>query len=238
MNRLLLIALALLFLLPDARAQAPAIRPPARPVVPPALTPGYNPNTPPDPVYTPPGTGLPEVGQPGTHAAPVKRSPNTRALPDEFDPKKEPGFWAADGATRATADTMPPIFDVPFPYPHSTTSPAERWWSDMCAKTMTHTAKNIGMDAEFAKLPLFKRQCLAARAYLYCANGILDALRGMAKARPNTRAAEATQRHATALVKYNCVHGDVMAPHEKPLRDLFEKWDEGLPDALSSMPTP
>jgi hypothetical protein len=197
MTRHLLTVLALLFLLPDAQAQAPAVRPPARPVVPPALTPGYNPNTPPDPVYTPPGTGLPEVGQPGTHAAPVKRSPNTRALPDEFSPKKEPGIWAADGAPKATMSTE--LFGYTIPRP-KTAEGAEDVLGQ-CVFTMSVSAKQAGKHAEIMEMTEAMRMCMALRAVAYCADTWRALLSvGKQAGAPMQPGQEETARHTLAHV--------------------------------------
>jgi hypothetical protein len=234
MTRHLLTVLALLFLLPDARAQAPAIRPPARPVVPPALTPGYNPNTPPEPVYTPPGTGLPEVGQPGTHAAPVKRSPNTRALPDEFSPKREPGIWAADGEPRASTDKMPAVFGIALDYPAMATPDTKRW-SDFCASTIGDTAKATGTDGLFSPIHPQLRRCLASRAYLACAFSIAE--QGGATT-PDARTAKAMEAHGRALVSFNCREGQGDQKNEPPFRAMLDQWRKDLSGRLTPAPTP
>jgi hypothetical protein len=168
MTRLLL----LLLLLPiAAHAQAPAMRPPPRPATVPALTPGYSPNTPPEPAYTPPGTGLPEVGQPGSHAAPVPRSPNKRLLPTS----SEPGLWAADGAPVASLPLMPPLFGEPLPYPPGVgNGEISRRLADSCVETMTDAAKQAGTLEAILRLSPVVRACMAAHALKVCADAMWD----------------------------------------------------------------
>jgi hypothetical protein len=228
MTRHLLTVLALLFLLPDARAQAPAIRPPARPVVPPALTPGYNPNTPPDPVYTPPGTGLPEVGQPGTHAAPVKRSPNTRALPDEFSPTKEPGIWAADGAPQASAAPAP-LFSVPLPAPAPEAGLGTRLLMDRCIESVTDAAGQVGKRSAIDAFPESVRACLASVYIFACGHD--ESLRLVEAAREGAdvtadeiKAAANLQAHGRALRAKNCPGAGVTSAQQGVFDEIMKRW--------------
>jgi hypothetical protein len=223
--------LLLLFLVVSlsAHAQAPAVRPPARPVTPPALTPGYNPNTPPDPVYTPPGTGLPEVGQPGTHAVPVKRSPNTRALPDEFDPKREPGIWAADGAPRAS--DAPRLFDVVIPFPSD--DPGATMEAKRCADGLVEAADDIRKTKAIGALPEPVRRCLAARAYYHCAAEeelvTQKMMRsGQASYLDRLRQQSGMRAHAERLRAEWCAGVTLDGAAQKALRDVLNKWDEYL----------
>jgi hypothetical protein len=156
MTRLLPVVSAVFLFSLGAHAQVPAVRPVPRP---PAYTPGYSPGTPPDPVYTPPGTGLPEVGQPGTHAAPVKRSPNKRALPAS----SEPGLWAADGAPKASASDAQ-IFGVSIPLPAVHGADAV---GAMCSHAVTKAMRDARMT-EVLSFPEAVRACMAAQALYRC----------------------------------------------------------------------
>jgi hypothetical protein len=224
----------------DAYEQAAPAYVPVAP--PPAYTPGFAPGTPAEPVYTPPGTGLPMPGQPDYGQPEVPRSDNNRVLDDEYSPHREPGLWAADGNPVASADAMPPIFDIQLPYPANATTPDARWWSDMCGKTMNDAAKRLGTDAEFASHPPYMRMCLAARAYLRCADGVQDVFRSPSTAgvqpRPSPRAVRDMRAHAVELVKHNCVHHDIPEQSEERLRETFDAWAEGLPDAMKAIPGP
>jgi hypothetical protein len=136
---------------------------------PPAYTPGFAPGTPSEPTYTPPGTGLPMPGQPGYVMPRVKRSPNTRVLPDDYSPKKEPGLWAADGAPVAST-TPPPLFGVTLPYPNWATEKATQDWPDSCIVFMHNASVTTGVYNTVIKLPEAIRWCMAARAYAICAD--------------------------------------------------------------------
>jgi hypothetical protein len=219
----------LLSVLVASVAAAQAVAPMTPPMRPPAVRPVVNEPYFPTPGSTPAGAGayVPTSDGNGVH---VPQSPNKRILPAT----KEVGLWAADGAQGA-ATTMPAIFDIALPYPVGATTPDAQWWSNVCGRTMTDAAKRKGTDVHFAGLSMHLRQCLAAKSYLRCAEGIRDLFKG--GARPN-RVVDEMQAHANALVKYNCLHPDLVSPHAEALRELFAEWEARLPDAMTSIPNP
>lgn len=131
---------------------------------PPASTPGFYPGTPAEPVYTPNGAGLPGERPFGPGPQTLPRSPNTRALPDEYDAKRESGVWAADG----TPGTPVRLFGVEFPYPTDAHGFIARDETEWCAGVITGAASSAKvLDFLLSAAPA-ERMCLAVRAMEHC----------------------------------------------------------------------
>jgi hypothetical protein len=144
------------------RQAAPAFVPVEAP---PAYTPGFAPGTPGEPVYTPPGAGLPMPGQPGYGTPQVPRSPNKRALPDDYSPQKEPGLWAADGAPVAIARRQ--LWGVVVPLPAEMTDEVEyEAWN--CSMEVEDVAGSKA-DAVLRAFPTDALRCAVAIAQHHCA---------------------------------------------------------------------
>jgi hypothetical protein len=133
----MLLLLLSVFLLPDARAQAPVMRPPATP---PVVTPNYFPGSTGNPVHTPAGAGASHGGLAEHGKAAVPRSPNKRILP----PTKEAGLWAADGAPVASNAPGTMLFGLIAPFPQDKPSVETLKWLHTCAGAMDEAAKDSG----------------------------------------------------------------------------------------------
>lgn len=222
-----------LLLLSDSHAQA-VVPPPRPPLVRPVVNEPYFPT----PGATPEGAGLPGERVPGARVEPVKPSPNKSVKAVGAGPE----LWAADGAPRASADKLPAIFGIAFPYPPSATVPDARRWSDLCGTTMDNTAKQGGADAAFSKYPAHIRMCLAAEAYLYCAKGLdrlfRDLSGGKVLAKADARAVLDMEAHARMLVSFNCRHRDQTDPLEPSLLALYAEWEAAVRAGATPKPTP
>lgn len=156
-SHLLLAALAV-----GSLASAQAMRPP--PAAAPAPAPAViiqQPPSYPGATYTPTGTGLPAMGQPGSQRPAVERSPNKRVLP----PTKEPGLWAADGAPRA-GEEPGTIFGAPVQLPEHPPLGATAV-RGVCAYDMARAAGAARMKL-ILSFPDAVRACMAASAYFQC----------------------------------------------------------------------
>jgi hypothetical protein len=122
------------------------------------------PPTVPVPRYAPAGAGAPMVGQPGDHAAPIARSPNTRLLP----PTGEPGIWAADEAKAVKRPSTAPqpesdelLMAIPSPG-----APAAK----SCRQRLLRASRASGHEVTRHNLPPTPRACINARLLVHCVN--------------------------------------------------------------------
>lgn len=185
---------------------SPAYRP-VRP--PPVFTPGYSPETPPEPVYTPAGAGLPGERVPGASGASVPRSPNKRLLPRT----DEPGLWAADKARAMDPREKPPdtpgLLGFVLPFPLAAETDRERELTRWCAYKMGNAIKETDRAGDVWRLPSDTRRCIAARLYEHCANiawGVYEAAEraGELYSPPDLERIKAAQETARAFKKSAC----------------------------------
>jgi hypothetical protein len=203
---------------------------------PPVMTPGYFPGTPAQPVHTPNGAGLPgERGpMPQPHALPA--SPNKRALPDEFSPKREAGIWAADGAQNSPE--LPRLFGVAIPYPGPAQYPDAKGDTELCVDTLTNAARVVGVFDRIMSLPEDVRACLAARALRHCAGEEMAYRRKMAAAKERLgplalQDIKTLVQHAGELFRANCrPEGLGQGEAGADLGAVLRRWDDARKDYL------
>lgn len=202
-------ALALLALPLAVHAQAIAPLPaPVSP--PPVMTPGYAPGTPPAPVYTPTGAGLPEVGQPGQQGEPVKRSPNRRTLPDEFSPKRKAGVWAVDGASVASERRQ--LWGIVIPLPEGATSRVAEYEAWNCAMHVEDAAMGANVNDVIRAFPADALRCTVATAQHHCAAGEV----------------ERAKRRKERLVEFDLARFDALKVLEAYTATLQAQWCSGV----------
>lgn len=216
--------LTLVVLVSCSLAHAQAMRPP------PASAPGpaiiiQQPPTYPGATYTPTGTGLPTMGQPGTQRPAVERSPNKRVLP----PTKEPGLWAADGAPVAAARHH--LWGVEIPLPEGAMAHLVEREAWHCANGMDGVAKGIRKVAFIDTLPEDVRRCMVARAQYHCAfeTGLLvqtRVTRGSTSDTARLEALAALEAHALALRAKWCADVTLTDKQLTALRTVLDAWDK------------
>lgn len=172
MTRPSLVALCMLFLLPDAHAQAVRLAPSTGPLI--VQQP---PSYPGNPVHTPAGAGASHGSIPGVQKATLPPSPNKRLLP----PTKEAGLWAADGARAAIDSHTHPLFNIRLPYPSFAKDEESAIPMTTCVASMAVAADNAGRTNEIKELPAEVRKCMASRAVGICLDGWMALLQEGAK---------------------------------------------------------
>lgn len=176
---------------------------------PPASTPGFYPGTPAEPVYTPNGAGLPGERPFGPGPQALPRSPNTRALPDEFSPTREAGLWAADGAESPTAISfVRRLYDVTIPSPKESGDNMTQATVSACLRSLGSAADATGLTPTISSMPVDVRRCLAARALRACVDRGLEAV-------------EHTRRNAQAYDAVETARRRVVAEHARRLADAY-----------------
>lgn len=218
--------LLLAALIAGSLASAQAMRPP--PAAAPASGPAIiiqQPPTYPGATYTPAGTGLPTIGQPGTQRPAVERSPNKRVLP----PTKEPGLWAADGAPVAAARHH--LWGVEIPLPEGAMAHLVEREAWHCADGMDEVAKGIRKVAFIDTLPEDVRRCMVARAQYHCAfeEGLLaqrHVARGSTSDAARLEPLAALEAHALALRAKWCADDTLTDKQQTALRTVLDAWDK------------
>jgi hypothetical protein len=112
------------------------------------------------------------TGQPGFVGSPkeVPRGTDRRVLP----PTREPGIWASDGPTKASAEDEPPHDDGDEWF--ARLEPDEMPTTPRCRRELAGAVIRLGKQSQREQLPKTPRSCLTARLYLHCANRELAAL--------------------------------------------------------------
>jgi hypothetical protein len=121
--------------------------------------------------YSPAGTGASLVGQPSQQVQGVARSPNTRALPDEFSPDRKPGLWAADEVRAARRDEpwllnmlLPDLQGIPTSWPLSAICADQMNRAlTLIPAALVRAVNDSELEHNFNQTP-----CLAARLYKLC----------------------------------------------------------------------
>jgi len=206
--------------------RAQAMRPPPAAAPAPAVIVQQPPSYP-GATYTPLGTGLPTMGQPGASRPAVARSPNKRVLP----PTKEPGLWAADGAPSAVARHH--LWGVEIPLPEGATAHLVEREAWHCANGMDGVAGGIRKVAFISTLPEDVRRCMVARAQYHCAfeEGLLaqrNAARGSTSDTARIEALAALEAHALALRSKWCADVTLTDKQQTALRTVLDSWDKSL----------
>jgi hypothetical protein len=227
MTRLLPVVSAVFLFSLGAHAQA-VVSPPPRP---PAVRPVVNPPDFPTPGATPAGAGLPGERVPGATVVPVKRSPNTRALPDDFSPTKEPGVWAADGETRAAARRQ--LWGVVVPLPNGEMADSVEFETWNCAGGMEESAVAARADHLVRAFPGAALRCAVATAHHHCA--LYESARARRKKAAGeeflpdrNRVLEAALAHAAALRAAWCAGVAMSDQQRNVLADVLRAWKRDI----------
>lgn len=199
----------LLFLLSSV-ANAQAVRPP--PATGPLII-QQPPSFPASPAATPAGAGASH----GSLAAPEKavpRSPNKRLLPRT----KEAGLWAADGAPQASLPRHA-LWGVDIPPMRNDEGRVVAGETEWCMKGLAKAADAAGWRERIENYSAEVRACMAATAYLRCADErhrwiTQPATPGSTVVGASIESARATLLHARSLREATC-RGVMLSDEQK-----------------------
>jgi hypothetical protein len=126
----------------------------------------------PPPAAVRPGVGAPLVGQPGTAAGAVPRSPHSRALP----PSREPGLWAGD-EPRASARAAEPgvrLGPVLLPFPDDADTGRAQGPATACATALDRALVRTKHRIRYLNLKPDAQKCVAMLLYARCAASLKE----------------------------------------------------------------